>query len=162
MVIISIIIKINIRYKLIIKFWSKWNSNVKWKEIIKSIWKISLTKLILTCIIRPVTKIIATQETISPWFWIINSWLNIGGFLFEFLRPFIATIFCNISFFFSFTLSIFLYNNESQHCRQIIKHVACTQLLVTYTYTYLLRSNTLNIGQHRTMWRFLSSLVGTT
>lgn len=45
-----------------------------------------------TCTIKPTTKTIATQETISAWFCITNSWLNIGGFLLELLRPFTATI----------------------------------------------------------------------
>lgn len=57
----------------------------------KLLWLMSvpLTKLNekveiwLTCTIRPITKTIATQDTISAWFWIMNSWLKIGGFLLE-------------------------------------------------------------------------------
>lgn len=45
-----------------------------------------------TCTIKPITKIIARQETMSAWFCMTNSWLNIGGFLLELLRPFTATI----------------------------------------------------------------------
>lgn len=40
-----------------------------------------------TCIISPTTKTIATQLTISAWFWITNSWLKIGGFFLSFLLP---------------------------------------------------------------------------
>lgn len=36
--------------------------------------------------INPRRNTIATQETISAWFWMINSWLNTGGFLLVFLR----------------------------------------------------------------------------
>lgn len=45
-----------------------------------------------TCTIKPITKTIATQETMSAWFCMTNSWLSIGGFLLELLRPFTATI----------------------------------------------------------------------
>lgn len=38
---------------------------------------------ILTGNISPTTKTIATQETISAWFCITNSWLKNGGFLFD-------------------------------------------------------------------------------
>lgn len=41
----------------------------------------------LTCTIRPTTNTIATQLTISAWFWITNSWLRIGGFFLSFLLP---------------------------------------------------------------------------
>lgn len=37
--------------------------------------------------ISPTTKTIATQEMMSAWFCIINSWLKIGGFLLLDLRP---------------------------------------------------------------------------
>lgn len=50
-----------------------------------------------TCTIKPTTKTIATQETMSAWFCMTNSWLRIGGFLFELLRPFIATILAQTS-----------------------------------------------------------------
>lgn len=46
----------------------------------------------LTWTIRPTTKTMATQETMSAWFCMTNSWLSIGGFLFELFLPFIATI----------------------------------------------------------------------
>lgn len=45
-----------------------------------------------TCTIRPITKTMATQETMSAWFCMTNSWLRIGGFLLELLRPFTVTI----------------------------------------------------------------------
>lgn len=34
---------------------------------------------------RPTTKNIATQDIISAWFCMTNSWLNIGGFFLSFL-----------------------------------------------------------------------------
>ena len=30
---------------------------------------------------RPTTKTMATQATMSAWFWMTNSWLRMGGFL---------------------------------------------------------------------------------
>lgn len=41
----------------------------------------SIRSVLLTWNMRPMTKTIATQDTISAWFWIKNSWLRIGGFL---------------------------------------------------------------------------------
>lgn len=40
----------------------------------------------LTSNISPRRNTIATQETISAWFWMTNSWLITGGFLFVFFR----------------------------------------------------------------------------
>lgn len=40
----------------------------------------------LTSNISPRRNTIATQETISAWFWMTNSWLSIGGFLLVFFR----------------------------------------------------------------------------
>lgn len=40
----------------------------------------------LTSNISPRRNTIATQETISAWFWMINSWLITGGFLLGFFR----------------------------------------------------------------------------
>lgn len=40
----------------------------------------------LTSNISPRRNTIATQETISAWFWMINSWLITGGFLLVFFR----------------------------------------------------------------------------
>lgn len=51
----------------------------------------------LTWIMRPMTKTMATQETMSAWFWMTNSWLRIGGFLVELFRPLIATILDELS-----------------------------------------------------------------
>jgi hypothetical protein len=31
----------------------------------------------------PTTKTMATQATMSAWFWMMNSWLKMGGFLLE-------------------------------------------------------------------------------
>lgn len=45
----------------------------------------------LTSNIRPSRNTIATQETMSAWFWITNSWLSTGGFLFVFFRTPILT-----------------------------------------------------------------------
>lgn len=42
----------------------------------------------LTSNISPRRNTIATQETISAWFWMTNSWLSTGGFLFVFFRMF--------------------------------------------------------------------------
>lgn len=83
--VISIIYTNEVMYrrKKITKNWSLFNDTVWMNQIIRT----------LTCTIKPIIKSIAMQETISAWFCIINSWLNIGGFLLEFFRPFIATIF---------------------------------------------------------------------
>lgn len=35
----------------------------------------------LTWIIRPMTMTMATQDTMSAWFWMTNSWLSMGKFL---------------------------------------------------------------------------------
>lgn len=35
----------------------------------------------LTWIMRPITMTMATQDTISAWFWMTNSWLSMGKFL---------------------------------------------------------------------------------
>ena len=40
----------------------------------------------LTSNISPRRNTIATQETISAWFWMTNSWLSTGGFLVVFFR----------------------------------------------------------------------------
>lgn len=40
----------------------------------------------LTSNISPNRNTIATQETMSAWFWMTNSWLSTGGFLFAFFR----------------------------------------------------------------------------
>ena len=53
---------------------------------------IIISRELYTCTMSPMTKIIVTQEMMSAWFWITNSWLIIGGFLLEFFLPLIATI----------------------------------------------------------------------
>lgn len=53
----------------------------------QSPWKSAGYSRKLTCIIRPTTNTIATQLTISAWFWMTNSWLRIGGFFLSFLLP---------------------------------------------------------------------------
>jgi len=46
----------------------------------------------LTWTISPITNTMAMHDTISAWFWIKNSWLNIGGFLLEDFLPFNAIL----------------------------------------------------------------------
>lgn len=47
----------------------------------------------LTWTISPMTMTMATQDTMSAWFWMTNSWLSIGGFLAAAdLRPLIGAI----------------------------------------------------------------------
>lgn len=52
----------------------------------------------LTWTMRPMTMTMATQDTISAWFWMMNSWLRMGKFLLaaDFL-PLIGAIFKNIA-----------------------------------------------------------------
>lgn len=46
---------------------------------------------------RPMTMTMATQDTMSAWFWMMNSWLRIGKFLLaEDFLPLIGAIFENI------------------------------------------------------------------
>lgn len=46
----------------------------------------------LTWTISPITNTMAMHDTISAWFWIKNSWLNMGGFLLEDFLPFNAIL----------------------------------------------------------------------
>lgn len=45
------------------------------------------SRFLLTGTIIPKTNTTITHDTISAWFWIMNSWLNTGGFFVDF-RPF--------------------------------------------------------------------------
>lgn len=72
----------------------------------------------LTSNISPRRKTIATQETISAWFWMTNSWLSTGGFLLVFLRipmstrrPNFATIGADVVGFCLVILLSFQYEN---------------------------------------------------
>lgn len=49
-------------------------------------WCFRNEKSKLTSNIRPRRNTIATQETMSAWFWMTNSWLRTGGFLLVFFR----------------------------------------------------------------------------
>lgn len=59
-----------------------------------------LNMWVLTSNISPRRNTIATQDTMSAWFWMTNSWLSTGGFLLVFFRIPMSTLFGSTFFFF--------------------------------------------------------------
>ena len=66
------------------------NNNLKFSRLIlyilndeNSPTKHQTTTYGLTWAMSPTTITMATHDTMSAWFWMMNSWLNIGGFLFD-------------------------------------------------------------------------------
>lgn len=82
-------------------------------------FKISHSTCGLTSNIKPRRNTIATQETISAWFWMTNSWLSTGGFLLVFFRIPMSTRFVQLLLHCSRVFSLLLPDSKISLCSKL-------------------------------------------